>query len=351
MTITVLLVAFLVISGLSHASNAFQSSTTTTSTQSLQFTMIGADQVAEGESSSTYSYSSFLSYLVSQGLTWDRQLVYDTSSTPWNTNAANSAGLHIIGVLGPSPSGYSETRYKSLITSTVSSYPYIHNWEYGNEPSIYWNNISPQEYFLGLVWAAEAIHAMTGHGTDKIQGPTQTIYTSNYVWNGYDGCGTVSCVDNWNGLQGDEIGWFYTFWHQSYSDALGTHTPSNTLTFVSLHVYTHGDLFSTVAPSGPYAGSTVGTMLTAALHLYFSVTGDSKKFVISETGITSNNGDSLQETWYKEMIPFYQNNPFVTGVFAYKLYDGTTDTKLFGLFDSSLHAKPAWSVYHSYFSL
>lgn len=322
-------------------------------------TMVGADQVIQG-GPETYS---FVQSVASQGLRWDRDSVGTNTQKLANLQWAQQAGIHVLALMGgadPETSctpGFkgsgvlqSESTYKNFVKQLLTDWPWIHNWEYGNEIQYYWCNISPQHYFQGLVWTYEVLSTTPGHQSDTIQGPTETIYTyaPSGVWDGYDGCGTISCVDQWDGTVGDKIGWFYSFWHESITDSQGTWTPSRVLTYVSLHVYTQQELFSDKPKSGPYA--TVGAMLTAALNVYYSVTGNSKEFVISETGYHTGSGASTsdQTIWYQQMVPFYESEGFVTGVFAYALYD--TQPTPWGLFTSSLQARPAWSAYQKLFA-
>jgi hypothetical protein len=322
-------------------------------------TMVGADQVIQG-GAETYS---FVQNIASQGLVWDRDSVGTNTQKLSDLQWAKDAGIHVLALMGGSdpetgctPGGQgtgvlqSEATYKSYIKQLLTDWPWIHNWEYGNEVQYYWCNISPQHYFQGLVWAYEVLSTTPGHQIDTIQGPTETIFTyaPSGVWDGYDGCGTISCVDKWDGSAGDKIGWFYSFWHESITDSQGTWTPTKILTYVSLHVYTQQQLFSDKPQGGPY--STVGAMLSAALNVYYSIAGNSKEFVISETGYHAGSGASTtdQTLWYEQMVPFYESEGFVTGVFAYALYD--TQSTPWGLFTSNLQPRAAWPAYEKLFA-
>jgi hypothetical protein len=305
---------------------------------SSSIAMLGVDQVVSGGAVT----QAFVDSVAAQGLKWNRECTCFLTSTMMGYLL--NAGISTIGMIPNNPetscgSGVlqAEATYKSAIQSVVNQFPAIHNWEYGNEPQNYWCNISPQNYFIGLVWAYQVIISTSGHSSDTIQGPTETIWT---------GSGTGSCYDS------SKLSWFQTFWSQTYTEPTSgkTYTPNSVLTWVSLHVYTQGELWSSTITSGSCAGQTVSQMLTNGLNAYYSAEGDSKQMIISETGFPSSDsgGTSEQATWYQEMMPFYNSLGYIHGVFAYDLYD--TQSVLWGLFDSSLNAKPSWSVFQSYLS-
>jgi hypothetical protein len=334
-------------------------------------TMIGVNHGVQGGGET----SSFVQSLASAGLRWDRDYLGLS-----NLNWEEQAGINLLAL---SPGGdpetscgsgvlQSESSYKSGVISDVNSFQSsygasIHDWEYGNEVQNYWCNISPQNYFQGLVWMVEAIHSMPGHASDNIYGGGSiTIWTipQNGVWDGYGSCSTVSSCQPYSstcptsGVCG-KPDWFYTLWQQRITDSFGSWTMANAINYVAIHLYlslsactsTSGPiLFGSVLNCGPYSGKTVQTMLTDALNLYYGLAGNSKQFVVTETGYPSDTsgGTAAQNSWYKEMMPFYQSLGYIHGVFAYDLYDG--QTTLWGLFDSSFSAKPAWSVFQSYFS-
>ena len=305
---------------------------------SSSVTIIGANQVIGGGAESF----SFVQSIASQGLKWDRESVGTSTAKLANLVWDEDAGINVLALMGGGDpetscgSGLlqSESQYKSYVQTLLNDWPWIHHWEYGNEVQSYWCNISPQNYFQGLVWAYEVMSTTSGHTMDTIQGPTETIWTEQ---------GSSSCYDS------SKLTWFEQFW--GLSDPSTGLTPAKILSYVSLHVYTKGQLWSATLTSGPCAGETVGTMLGNALNAYYNAEGRTKEIIISETGYASGNTATSynnQATWYQQVIPFYNSLGFVKGVFAYDLFD--SQAVLWGLFTSSLQPKPAWSVYQSYLS-
>jgi hypothetical protein len=310
---------------------------------SSNITMLGADGVGGGG----LVTQSFLDSLYSQGLKWDRECLCLLTSTAL-TNL-NSAGINTIGMISDSPAPPStagncstdtllpESSYKATIQGDINSFPSIHYWEYGNEPQGNWCEITPQYYFDGLVWAYQVITSTPGHGSDIIQGPTETIWTGNAE-------SARSCYDS------DSLSWFQTLW--SLSDPSTGLTPAKILTYVSLHVYTQGQQWDYRITSGQCAGQTIAAMISNGLTAYYNAEGRSKGIVISETGFPSGNTTTsynAQATWYQQMVPFFDSLGFVKGVFAYELHDDNQLT-FWGLFTSDLQPKPSWSVYQGFLS-
>jgi hypothetical protein len=300
---------------------------------------LGADGVGGG-----IETQAFLDNLSSQGLKWNDACL--CSLTPTILTDLTDAGIRTIGMIYQNPetscgSGVlqSEAEYKATIQSDVNNFSSIHDWDYGAEVQANWCNISPQNYFQGLVWAYEVITGTTGHSSDTFRGPRETIWTEANAPPDND------CYDQ------NKLSWFESFWAQRITDPFGTWTPANVLTYVNLDVYTVNLPWTNILTSGTCAGQTISQMLAGALNAYYGAEGKTKQIVISETGIPSGNTTGSyndQATWYQEMVPFYNSLGFVKGVFAYDLYD--TQSVLWGLFASNLQPKPAWFVYQSYLS-
>jgi hypothetical protein len=312
--------------------------------------ILGAEGVSEGGSAS----QSFVSGIASQGLKWDADcLCY---LTPSDMSMMANAGINVLGLEGTTPetscgSGVlqSEATYKAAIQHDVNLYPTIHSWEYGlevetpcyNPPTSYdqgWN-IGPQNYFIGLVWAYQAITTVAGHSSDTIQGPGETI------WTGSNGAANDSCYNTY------QMNWFKSFWGQSYQG----YTPSSVLNYVDLDVYTGGgtgplqwtDNLGQSGLGGTCASMTVSQMLTIALNDYHNISG--KTIWIFGTGFPPNGsgGLSAQTQWYKGMVPFYQSLGYIGAVFAYCLV--SCNEALFSSYNLANYY-PAWSAYQSFFS-
>jgi hypothetical protein len=343
--IFVLVLAFVIIVSAAYSTSA----TITANTGTSNLLMIGVDDLS-------WHSTAFIDSLASDGLKWAADNVLTSQPSYQDAQNANlvaisNAGINIIGEL---PGGMlqgtgfnttscspqciqtlTESQYKQYLTNMLSLYPYIHYWQWLNEPiNPAYGNWTAQDAFQYLVWTYQVIHSLRPN--DVLMGPTPTIIDSQ----GY-------CNPTW-------ITWTEEFFAQK--DPSTGLTADDILNYFALHFYPKGLLNSTLAN-----GETMGASLSSCLNQFYSIGGD-MPIIVTETGMPSenlnNSSDSAyspqkQAEYFVQLFPFLQTKTFIQGVFAYEISDAVNpsfDTDTFGLFTTSLQPKPAWSVYQNYLS-
>lgn len=306
----------------------------------------------------------FIDNLSSQGVTWIRQ--YGPNS---NTPMIHKAGINDLMVLNENLFYYNPTNFgwvghsnytdvRQLTTKQWYGYvyqaakamPWITEWEFLNEPTdrplpsgngITW---TPQQYFEYLVPTYQALKA--ANAKNMLIGPALLVWP--YL-----------CCPQFDSYS---ISWIQTLWDMT--DPNTGLTASAMLTYVSLHVYTAGNMPDDLLVEGPFAGRTIGHAIQQGLEEYHQITG--KPLVIDEFGAPSSGAyvaplyapadwtptPAWQSTYYRQIMNVFEATPHVVGVFAFDWadYGQPSSLALGGLFNYGLRQKPAWSVYKQYFS-
>jgi Glycosyl hydrolase catalytic core len=283
--------------------------------------------------------TSFVQMLASHGLKWAADNGISCNPSYQDAKSANfvgieSAGINIIGDLGnfpqssycPFPKAQTAQQWFADTAYIVKLYPYIHYWQWLNEPKIpSYGGWTPQKAFEYLVPTYQAIKSVAPN--DVLVGPTPTIIYTNSQG--------AHCDPSW-------LSWTEEFFAQKDpSTGLTAHTMLN---YLGLHFYTHPYLLDQVTKDGQKVSSVVSSCLAQ----YSSISG--LPILITETGFTSASGGTpqMQAEYYQQLFPFLSTLSFVKGVFAYEITDSNNPTTTYGLFTQGFQAKPAWTVFESY---
>jgi len=293
--------------------------------------------------------ATFIQGLAAGGLKWVRQ--YGPNQ---NTLDLHAAGISTLMCLNANVLLYLNLPYTDVrqvtpqawagyVTQLAQAFPWITSWEFMNEPNLAGGSTgatpwSQQQYLQYLAATYQALKAVN---------PANTLIGPTLAWPG-----PLDPYDITNG----PVAWLSALW--ALVDPATGLKASDCLSAVSMHIYTccwGGGLMV----SDPYAAGlteTEGQIIQAGLAQCYAVTG--KPMVIdewgwgsspiTEGGATTPSTPAQQATYYSQFMALMKATPNIQGVFAFHWADYSA-TDNFGVFDSSLNAKPAWATYQSFF--